>query len=904
MTLTAGSRLGPYEIVGRVGRGGMGEVWKARDTRLGRTVAIKVLPSELSVSIQMRQRFEREAKTISQLSHPHICSLYDVGNQDGVEYLVMEYLEGETLLERLARGPLPIDEALRHGTEIADALDRAHRQGIVHRDLKPGNVMLTTSGVKLLDFGLARELDPEGPIQSLTSAPTAVKDLTEEGAILGTLSYMAPEQLEGKKADSRTDIFALGATLYEMATGRKAFSGSSQASLITAIMSDDPPPMRDVRPMTPRALDRLVRKCLAKNPDRRWQSASDLADELTWVREADAPVASRGGPLPSGPLAWAVLLVGVAALLAALALVARGRLPHASRQAGAIRFSEILPDGWNLALPSSLNVGGKSPIAVSPNGEQLAFAATAEDGRTLLWVRPLDSPAARALTGTEDASSPFWSPDSRSLGFFAGGKLKKIDASGGSPVALCDAADNRGGAWGRDGTILFAPSATVATRLQVGLQRVSASGGAPEAATALGAGEASHVGPSFLPDGRHFLYRALLLGQAGAGPIYFASLDSAQRKLLLTASSTNAVYSEGHLLFLLETTLVARPFDTQRMAFTGEAFPVAEDISTLGVPPLGIFSASENGVLAYGRFLRFGNSELAWFDRAGRRTALGDRADYGDVEVSPDGKRAAVTILDPALKTRDLWIFDLARGIRSRFTFDPAEEDTSIWSPDGSQIVYAFRVSGTLELYRKAADGTGAAEVLLADHRNKFPACWSPDGRFILYMVDNGSPTGWDMWLLPVFGDRKPYPFLQTPFNEAQGRFSPDGRWIAYISNESGRYEAYVTSFPGPAGKWQISSGGGTSLGVWPRWRRDGKEITYLAPDGTLMAVAVNAQGSRFEAGEARPMFATRSRGPRWPYDVSPDGRFLVNTVVERERSAPLTVILDWGAGVKKRPAP
>ena len=726
MPLVAGNRLGPYEVVAPLGAGGMGEVYRARDTRLGREVAIKVLPPHLSSSEEMRQRFEREARTISQLSHPHICALYDVGREGETQYLVMELLEGEALSARLAKGPMPLELVLRYGVEIADALDKAHRAGIVHRDLKPGNMMLTKSGVKLLDFGLAKALDPEGPIESFTSAPTAAKDVTAEGAILGTLSYMAPEQVEGKKVDSRTDIFALGATLYEMTTGRKAFSGSSQASLITAIMSADPPALATMQPMTPRALDRLVKKCLAKDPEQRWQSASDLADELTWVREtgfeADtkAPVgASRRGPFRSMRLAWAVGLVGVLALVSALALVARGRLQRAPESAGTVRFLIPAPDGWNFWLPYALSVGAKPPIAVSPNGQHIAFVAVARDGKILLWVRPLDSLTARALIGTDDASSPFWSPDSRTLGFFAGGKLKKIDASGGPPVTLCDAPDNRGGAWSRDGTILFAPSASVATRLPTGLQKVSASGGAPQPATVLAAGEASHVGPAFLPDG-------------------------------------------------------------------------------------------------------------------------------------------------------------------------------------GSRIVYSMRVNGTLELYQKAASGAGAEQVLLTDHRNKFPACWSPDGRFILYMVDNGAPTNWDLWLLPLFGDRKPYPFLQTPFNEAQGRFSPDGRWVAYISNESGRYEAYVAPFPGPGGKWQVSSGGGVHIDGWPRWRRDGKEISYRAPDGTIMAAAVNGQGTLFETGEVRSLFAPPSRGPRWPYDVAPDGRFLINTVVEQGASAPFAVVVNWTSALKK----
>jgi Tol biopolymer transport system component len=906
MDVIPGSRLGPYEILSPLGSGGFGEVYKARDTRLERTVAIKILPS---TDPDLRARFAREAKAIAALAHPHICALYDVGHQDGTDYLVLEYLEGQTLAERLIPGPPEIDAALRIAIEIAGALDRAHRAGIVHRDLKPANVMLTQGGAKLLDFGLAKLRRSSSVFDGMSATVTQTPPpLTAEGSIVGTLQYMSPEQLEGKEADARSDVFAFGAVLYEMTTGRKAFEGNSPASLITAIMSADPPAMATVQSMTPRALDRLVKKCLAKNPEQRWQSASDLADELTWVRETrlesdtNAPgAAARTEPLSGIGLAWVVGFLGALALVIAFAVVARGRFQRAPARAEVVRFSISPPDGWDLALPTSLNVGGKTPIAVSPDGRHIAFAAAAGDGRTLLWVRSLDSQTAQALAGTDDASSPFWSPDSRALGFFAGGKLKKIDASGGPAVTLCDAADNRGGAWSRDGTILFAVSASVAARLPTGLQKVSASGGAPEAATVLGDGEASHVGPTFLPDGRHFLYRALALGQAGAGPIYLASLDSGGRKLLLTASSTNVVFSEGHLLFLREATLTAQPFDAQRLVLGGEALPVAEEVGAYGFPPVGIFSASENGVLVYGKIIGYGSSEIAWFDRAGKKVgALGERADYGDVEISPDGKRAAVTVFDSALKARDLWIFDLLRGLRTRFTFDPAEENTPVWSPDGSHIVYTLRVSGTLELYQKATDGTGTAEILLGDHRNKFPACWSPDGRFVLYMVDNGAPTGWDLWLLPLFGDRKPYPFLQTPFNEAQGRFSPDGRWIAYISNESGRYEVYVTAFPGPGGKWQISSGGGTSIAVWPRWRRDGKEISYLAPNGTLLAAAVNGQGARFEVGDVRPLFAPRSRGPRWPYDVSPDGRFLVNTVVERGDSSSLAVVLNWTAALKK----
>src|SRR5512143_2963052 len=899
MALPPGVRLGPYEILSPLGAGGMGEVYRAHDSRLDRTVAIKILPS---VDPYLRARFAREAKAIAALQHPHICAIFDVGRQDDVDYLVLEYLQGQTVADRLDHGSLRIDETLAIAVQVAGALDKAHRIGVVHRDVKPSNVMLTRSGAKLLDFGLAKLRRPPGEAGEATATVTQEPSVTAEGQIVGTPRYMSPEQLEGKEADARSDVFAFGALVYEMTTGRKAFEGKSRASLIAAIMSADPPPMAAIRPAIPRALERLVRKCLAKDPEQRWQSAGDLADELAWVRESGSEAQSIPGLMVRrNRPAWIVGVIGALALMAALALVMRGRLQHAAGEAGAIRFSISPPEEWAFRPSSVLTVGAKAPLAVSPDGKQLAFVAAAADGRTFLWVRSLDSLTSRLLTGTDDASSPFWSPDSRSLGFFANGKLKKIDASGGTPVTLCDAVDNRGGAWGRDGTILFAPSASVATRLPTGLQKISASGGTPQSATVLAADEASHVGPTFLPDGNHFLYRALLLGQAGPGPIYLTSLGSAERKLLLTATSMNVASSEGHLLFLRERTLTAQPFDAERMAMTGEALPVAEaeDIGLLGAPPLGVFSASENGVLAFGRFTGAGSSELAWFDRAGKKAVLGDRAGYADVEISPDGRRTAVTVFDSALKTRDLWIFDLARGLRTRLTFDPAEENTPIWSPDGSRIVYSMLVGGTLELYQKATDGTGAAEVLLADHRHKLPACWSPDGRFILYMVDNGAPTEWDLWLLPLFGDRKPFPFLQTPFNETQGRFSPDGRWIAYVSNESGRYEVYVTPFPGPGGKWQISSGGGSSHFMWPRWRRDGKEITYLSPDGVLMAAAVNAHGVKFESGKARPLFTPRAAG-RWPYDVAPDGRFLVNTAVGRPAWAPLTVVVNWRAAPRK----
>jgi len=887
MSLKTGTQLGPYEIISAAGAGGMGEVYRARDTRLDRTVAIKVLPAHLADEPELRERFEREARTIASLNHPHICTLYDIGRQDGIDFLVLEYLEGETLAQRLLKGPLPLEQVLQYSIEIADALDKAHRKGVTHRDLKPSNIMLTKAGTKLLDFGLAKLRKEAAPATPLSELPTADDAITAQGAIVGTLRYMAPEQLESKEVDARTDIFAFGAVVYEMATGKRAFEGKSQASIIGAIMSSEPLPMSSLQPMTQPALDRLVKKCLAKEPEKRWQAASDVCDELKWIAE--------GGSQAGGPglivthrkirkrLVW---LVAAVLLVAALTLGAFAYFRRVPEETQAVRFF-VSPPG-SLAGFGTTTSGTTAPVAVSPDGHRVAFVAMSMDGRYLLWVRSLDTLTAQALAGTEGASSPFWSPDSRLLGFFAGGKLKKIEASGGPPITLCDAPNNRGGAWSRDGVIVFNPANLVA------LQKVSASGGVPTAATVLGQGETAHMRPSFLPDGRHFLYRAYT-GSA-AGPIYLASLDSSERKFLLNADSQNVLYTQGHLLFLRETTLVAQPFDARGLVLTGDAFPIAEQIQTTGInPPYGVFSTSENGVFGY-QTGTGGAANLVWFDRTGKQASvLGEPAAYSDLELSPDGKRASVSISDG--KQRDIWIYDVAHGLRTRFTFDPADELQSFWSPDGSQVVFNSRRKGHLDMFQKASSGAGSEDVLLEDNLDKYPVSWSPDGRFILY-DSIGSATGLDLWVLPLSGDRKPVPFLTTKFNEAAGQFSPDGRWVAYNSDESGKNEVYVTPFPGPGGKWQISTGGG----ALPRWRHDGTEIFYLAPDNKLMAAAVNGKGSSFEVGAVKPLFETRAvAGLRNRYAVSPDGqRFLINTVPEQAASAPITVVLNWTAGLKK----
>ena len=888
MTLASGARLGPYEILSPLGAGGMGEVYKARDTRLERTVAVKVLPSHMAASPESRQRFEREAKTISQLSHPHICALYDVGREGETEYLVMELLEGETLSDRLAKGGLPLEQTLRYGVEIADALDKAHRQGIVHRDLKPGNVMITKSGVKLLDFGLAKAMAPAKPQSSLTSLPTQ-QGLTQEGTILGTFQYMAPEQLEGKEADARTDIFAFGCVLYEMATGKKAFSGSSQASLISAIMQNDPPPISTFQPMSPAALDRVVRKCLAKDPEDRWQNAADLGSELRWIGESGSqtavaiPVATRRKNRER--LAWAVAILAL--LLAGAAVFRSGRGTRAF--AIPMRSSIILTD--KSALRS---------IALSPDGTRLAFVARDPAGKNLLWIRPLDSLTAQPLLGTENPSFPFWSPDGRSLGFFADGKLRRIDASGGPPQTLGEAPVPRGGSWSREGVILFSPV------VDGPLYRVSASGGLATAVTQLdkSRGESTHRWPYFLPDGRHFLY---LVASFGSGEekekmgIYVRSLDSKEERLIVAAKSTLAYAAPGFVLFRRERHLVAQPFDAQRLRITGDPLLVAENIQYFPQTSGALFSVSENGLLVYQSESTSVLSRLLWLDRSGREIgSLGAVGDQANPRISPDGKRVALDITDHQSGNVDVWIYQSAGGVATRFTSDPAIEAGPIWSPDGQRIAFISFRRGHPDIYQKSSSGAGIDEAVLASDRTKYVTDWSPDGRFLLFRALDAT-TNLELWVMPVGGDGKPIPFIKTTFGVNQGQFSPDGRWVAYASNESGKWEIAVAPFPGPGGNWKVSTAGGTE----PRWRRDGKELYYIAPDGKLMAVEVMA-GTTFEAGVAKPLFPIRRREPvsasdLFSYDVSADGqRFLVSTDAGEVTSVPLTAIVNWTAGLKQ----
>ncbi|MGE5412912.1 MAG: protein kinase domain-containing protein [Syntrophomonadaceae bacterium] len=882
MTLAAGTRLGPYEIVSPIGAGGMGELYKARDTRLDRDVAIKVLPEHLATSEEIRQRFEREAKTISQFSHPHICALYDVGREGEVEYLVMEYLEGESLADRLGRGALPGEQVLRYGIEIADALDKAHRQGIVHRDLKPGNIMLTKTGVKLLDFGLAKPLATAGarPVSGASMMATeaqASQPLTERGTILGTFQYMAPEQLEGGEADSRSDIFAFGAVLYEMATGRKAFTGKSQASLISSIMREEPAPISSIAPMVPPALNRVVRTCLAKDPEDRFQTAHDVKLQLEWVQEGGseaglpAPVVARRKNREK--LAWAT----AAALAVAAVALGFGFWKRAPKPVHTMRFDVDVP----------AEVTAIDAPKISPDGRILAFDATDATGKHRIWIRPLNALQAHALAGTEGTRRPFWSPDSRYLAFIADGKLMKVDVSGGPPQKICDAPSGSDGTWSPDGMILFDGTGTDP------IQRVPASGGVP---TVLVKPEASRketqIGwPEVLPDGKHFLYMAIA-PKASDTMYRIASLDGTDNRPFAPAQSMITYVEPGYLLYLRDRTLVAQPFDAKAYKTKGEPIPLAEKVGTDSVG-LARFSVSREGTLAY----RTGETtdRLLWVDRGGREIeTIGDPAQYHNPALSPDGKRLAFDLVDPRNGKSDIWVRDLVRNVSSRLSFSDGDAFCPIWSPDGTRIAYSV----ITDMVDKAADGQGAETPIgVKSGEQKIPSDWSRDGKYVAFSVQS-KDSNWDVWIQPTFGDKKAFPFVKTNFAELWGAFSPDGRFLAYQSNESGRQEIYVQSFPGPGGKWQISAEGGLE----PHWSGDGKELFFRSADQKLMVVPVTTSAA-FEAGTPKPMFPVHVETAlaRNRYVPSKDGqRFLLVATPAREFMAPTTVVLNWMADLGK----
>src|SRR5499433_2126200 len=868
MSIVSGTRLGPYEILTPIGAGGMGEVYRARDTRLGRDVAVKVLPSSFSADQDRLHRFKQEACAAGALNHPNILLIYDIGTHNGSPYVVSELLEGETLRERLNGSVLPSRKAIDYARQIAHGLAAAHEKGILHRDLKPENLFLTKDErVKILDFGLAK-LMGAGEGRTQTEIPTRRVD-TDPGVVMGTVGYMSPEQLRGQVIDHRSDIFSFGAILYEMLSGRRAFHGESRPETMSAILKEEPPGLSETNKNVAPALERVVHHCLEKNREARFHSASDLAFALDALSGATTTSGQTATALPSvlerpkrrERRLWigATALLGLA-LLAALPFVIGYFRSTTPTEGHATRFFVFPPE-------KSTVLGGGQHI--SPDGTRLVFVAIGADGKRLLWTRPLDSLSAQPLAGTEDAQNPFWSPDSRTVGFFAAGtKLKKIESTGGPAQTLADVQGSAGATWNREGTIVFARSGTD------GLYRVSATGGPSAQVTSIDKSrkETGHLWPYFLPDGRHFLYLVRSTQRENTG-IYVGTLDSQEGKLLVNVDSSPVYVPPGFLLYVRERTLMAQRFDANKLQLSGEPFPIAEQLGFNLVTGRGFFSASETGVLVF--FTNNApNTQLTWFDRQGKQIALvGATAVDTGVRLAPDEKRLAVTRLDPQTGSADIWLIDLARNNPSRFTFDPANETAPVWSPDGSRIVFASNREGVVNMYQRLSNGTGTDEVVLKSAQPVGPYDWSPDGKFILYGTISPN-TGNDLWLLPLFGDQKPTPFIQTEFNETQGRFSPDGRWVAYSSNESGQFQVYVQSFPISGGKWQVSTTGGAQ----PQWRRDGKELFYLAPDRKIMSVEVNGPGSTFVPGIPKPLFDVRvitlfpGAGGAVYYAVSSDG--------------------------------
>jgi eukaryotic-like serine/threonine-protein kinase len=945
-TTMIGRRLGPYQIVAALGEGGMGQVYTARDTRLDRIVAIKVLPSQWASDPAMKQRFDREAQTIASLKHPHICVLHDVGSvpvqeaglaasaEPGqtIDFLVMEHLEGETLADRLARGPLPLGEALGVAIAIGDALDKAHRQGVVHRDLKPSNVMLTASGPKLLDFGLAKST---APLPAATS-------VTLPGTILGTMQYMAPEQLDGIEADQRTDIFALGVVIHEMVTGRKAFEGKSQVLLISAIATSEPAPLSRVQPETPPALDFVVKTCLEKDPANRWQDARDVVAELRWIAEggAEAELGGAASTAARTRRAWLRRGAQVAAAMVVMLLSWPAYLyVQGSPEPGELRFRvpRNLTAQPGETQPANF-IGGPATFsrnnsAVSPDGRSIAFVARPTPTDTFfIYLRPVSAVTPQRLEGTDDPSLPFWSPDSRWIAFVtSSGRLRKVPAAGGRPQDLCDAPAFVGGTWNRNGTILFG-SAT-------GIYRVSEEGGAPAAVTKIDKLDTGHFWPRFLPDGRHYLFLLKSADSSRSG-VYLAALDSQDRTRLLPVESSAAYTEPGFLVFQREGAVYAQPFDASTRTLSGGPARIADEVTFDGTSGKGDFDVSENGVLIYFVSGTGGGSggedswvfQLNWADRGGQPLgAVGPWASYRGVEVSPDGKRVAVHRHDAA--GGDIWVFEPPPRNPTKITFDATQDNSSpIWSPDGPRIVFASHRNGKWGLYETRSDGSGTdGELLVESDQPKAPMSWSRDGKRLVYWVHDPKTLG-DLWILPFDGDKKPVPFLASSKNETHPQISPDGKWIAYTSELTGRKEVFVQPFPSGTGRWQISPDAGLG-GDWPRWRRDSQELYYHALGnagtfgpytsgaaifGPLYAASIKATGGSIEAGtptEVIRLLALRyahSGADYQTYAVSDDGqRFLAfqrvitggaaSTQILPELSIPgLTVAMHWTKGVKK----
>jgi Tol biopolymer transport system component len=895
--LGSGARLGPYEILARLGSGGMGVVYRARDTKLGRDVAVKVLPPTLAHDADRMARFQREAKVLASLSHPNIATIYGLEESGGTRAIVMELVEGPTLADRISRGPVPLEEALLIVRQIAEALEAAHERGVVHRDLKPANVKLTKDGsVKILDFGLAKVWQGDASRGDLADSPTISEVATQAGVLLGTAAYMAPEQAKGKAVDKRADIWAFGCVLYEMLTGQMAFGGETVTETLAAVLKNEPE-WSLLPAATPPPVQMLLRRCLQKEVRQRLQAIGDARLVLEEVLSG-APEPSPAAPARASVRRQLWLTRGAVVLLALVAAGLTFLYLHQKPSPGPVMRFEI-------PAPEKTTLSGH--FALSPDGRKLAFTGTGADGQTRVWVRSLDTLESRPLEGTEGADGPFWSPDSRFIAFSAHRKLKKIDSAGGPAVTLeILPADLFGGAWSRDDQIVLG--------LGVGLFQVPASGGSPIPIIS----DKPSASASFLPDGHHIVYwqtDGIYVGSIGAKPG-----EQPPRKLLDDFSEVGYAPSRdpavGRLLFIRGAgigslgTLMAQPFDTQRLELTGEAAPVAEKVLNSG------FSVSATDVLVYLTGFSTARRQLTWFDREGKILGtIGDPGTYGGFALSPDEKRVAFSRADPQQQaTRNIWLYEFARGATTKFTFDSAWDDAPVWFPDGSRIALYSTRSGTQEVYQKAANLAGEDEPLLKANVLISPTSWSPDGHFLLYEM-SGPPT--QFGLISLGGgasERKPIPLAKSAFNQGDARFSPDGRWIAYVSDESGRNEVYVRPFDvesamgspsssfaegtSVAGKWMVSKDGGFN----PRWRRNGKELFYFSADGTLMAVEVSTSGV-FQAGIPKPLFKAPRGAERYQWEATADGkRFLMAAPSAATTAAQpsFTVVLNWQAGLKK----
>ena len=886
MTIGSGSRLGPYEVSSRIGAGGMGEIWRAKDTRLDRDVAIKVLPAIFASDAQLKIRFEREAKTISSLNHPHICTLHDVGHDSGIDYLVMEMIEGESLADRLKKGRLPLDQVLRIGAEIAEALHAAHGRGIVHRDLKPGNIMLTKSGAKLLDFGLAKSSSDAPVIVEATGLVTEAKPLTREGMILGTFQYMAPEQFEGVDADAQTDIFALGVVLYEMATGRRAFEGKTRTSLIAAIVSGEPQPVTDFAPEVPGALEHVIRKCLEKMPENRWHSAHDVASELRWI-------GSRGSELSVPPPRRRKWLASGGALLAAAAgvLIGAASMKMNSPRPAVLRAGLLAPAPAQFALRGDHN----GSVAISPDSKLIVTAMVSEvRGSAALWLRPVGASNATKINGTENATFPFWSPDGKYIGFFSDGKLKKVDLTGAPPVTVCAAAAGRGGTWNRDGTILFAPAATS------GLLSVSAGGGEPKIVTRLDdrAGETTHRAPWFLPDGKHFLYfagsHAALSGVSDSGAVWIGSLDGSERKKLFDASS-QAVFADGHLFFVRDGILLAQRFDEDAQALKGNPLPVSGNVTLERRYFRSVFAVSDGGLLLYQTAGGIDKGLIRIFDRKGVLIFGSAQPDvfarYNLLSVSPKG-RLLFSLEDSESRTASLWTLETERGTRTRVTFGKATDNIAVWSPDGTKVAFAREEGKPWVVMTKDLESAANEEVVWASEgKTGWPTTWSPDGRVIGCSVQDAKGSR-DIVMVPIDGG-KPRDFLASPaYNEYNPFFSPDGKWISYVSNETGRPEIFAVTWPEGRAKQQITNGdlGSPAIGYW---HEDG--ITYYSSDMTVKSVNVRRGERSLEMGTPQVLFKAEDLQT---FAVSADGSRIAlvvpDTRAEEKTQRGLDLVMNW----------